>query len=435
MTNSQKIALMTLGCPKNQVDSEVLAGVLRRGGMVLKGNIEEADIILVNTCCFIEEARKESVEAILKAVELKENRREIKVCVWGCLSERYKGEIERDIPEVDKYFGVEPYEEMGRFLIGDTCQWNEKAFGQRVLSTPSHVAYLKIADGCDHGCTFCAIPLFKGPYRSRPIDSLVDESWCLAKRGVKELILIAQDTTAYGSDFHGSINLVTLLKRLVGIDSIQWIRIMYGHPAHVTDELIDFIAQEKKICRYLDLPLQHISDNILKRMSRGTRRESIENLVKTLRSRISGLVLRTSFIVGFPGETEEMFKELLDFVRETHFERIGVFVFSPEQGTKAFRMKPAVPKGIAEDRYRVLMEVQQSISQKINRSLESRILSVMVDGYDGDQKLFYGRSEGDGLDVDQTVWIAGKAPVGEIVPVKIEASSAYDIMGRIYCDE
>ena len=431
---NEKVALVTLGCPKNEVDSGVLAGELVRGGMRLVEDVEEADIILVNTCGFIEEAKRESIEAILRAVELKKNGRDRKVYVWGCLSERYRGEIEKEIPEVDGYFGVEPYREMGRFFFGPSYRWSEEALNRRVLSTPSHTAYLKIGDGCDHECTFCAIPLIKGKYRSRSVESIVDEAAVLAGRGVKELILIAQDTTAYGSDLGEGTHLVGLLKRLVSVEGIRWIRIMYGHPAHVTDELMELISGEKKICRYLDLPLQHVSDEILKAMGRSPSKKRIQRLINTLRNRIPGLTLRTTFVVGFPGETDRMFQELLDFVQETRFERLGAFVFSPEEGTNAFEFKPRIPQRIAEERYRVLMEVQQEISRERNRSLESKILPILVDGYDSDQGLFFGRGEGDGIDVDQRVWIRGKVPVGEIVPVRIEGSSAYDLMGKVAQD-
>lgn len=435
MTNdNKKIALITLGCPKNQVDSEVIAGVLGRGGKTLVGNPEEADIILINTCGFIEEAKKESIGEILRAVELKKNGRDRKVYVMGCLAERYRGEIEKEIPEVDVYFGVEPYEQVGRFFLGTSYRWSEKAFGNRILSVPSHTAYLKIADGCDHQCTFCAIPLIKGPYRSRSIDGLMDEACALIRRGVKELVLVAQDTTAYGSDLKDGTNFVSLLERLVSLEGLEWIRIMYGHPDHVTEELIQLMVREEKICRYIDLPLQHISDEMLKAMGRRTRKKSIGHLIEELRDRIPGVVLRTTFIVGFPGETERMFQELVDFVHVTRFERMGAFVFSPEEGTKAYNLRPTVPKKVAEERYQVLMKVQQEVSFQANRFLEAKILPVMVDGYDYDQRLFFGRSEGDGPDVDQTVWIKGEAPVGEIVPVRIEGCSAYDLMGKIAQD-
>ena len=429
----KKVALITLGCPKNQVDSEVLAGELVRGGMTLVGNREEADIILINTCGFIEEAKRESIESILESVKLKENGRDKAVYVWGCMAERYRGEIEKEIPEVDAYFGVEPYREMGRFFFGHSYRWRDAAFGNRLLSTPSHTAYLKIADGCDHQCTFCAIPHFKGKYRSRSVASLMEEAQTLAGKGVKEIVLVAQDTTAYGSDIVEGSDLVSLLEKLVSVEGVVWIRIMYGHPSYINDDIIRFMAEEKKICCYLDLPLQHISNAMLQRMGRKTSAEFIRSLIQTLRDRIPDLVLRTTFIVGFPGETDAMFDELVEFVREARFERMGTFVFSPEEGTKASELRPLVSKTVAEERYRILMEVQQHVCREINRSLESKKIPVLVDGYDRIQNLYFGRSEGDGPDVDQTVWIKGNVGIGEIVPVIIEASSAYDLMGRPAC--
>ena len=428
---NEKIVIITLGCPKNQVDSEVIAGELTRGGMTLVGDVEEADTIVINTCGFIEAAKRESIETILKAVELKKNGKERKIVVCGCLSQRYKGEIEKEIPEVDAYFGVEPFNEINTFLLGDSYSWNEKAFSGRILSTSSHTAYLKIADGCDHGCTFCAIPMIKGSYRSRSVESLVEEAQSLVNRGVKELILVAQDTTAYGSDLENGANLISLLRELISIKNLRWIRIMYTYPDTVTDELIELLAREEKICKYLDVPFQHISDSVLKAMGRKSRKKSIESLITKLRYMVPGIVLRTTFIVGFPGETEEMFRELVDFVQDVRFERMGVFVYSPEEGTKAYHMKPAVPRKVGEERYRTLMEIQKEISADINRSMEFKTFPVIVDGYDENQGLFFGRSQGDAPDIDQTVWIKGETSVGEIVHVKINGSSAYDLMGEI----
>jgi ribosomal protein S12 methylthiotransferase len=429
--SNKNFVMITLGCPKNEVDSGVLAGELIRGGMNPVGSVEEADVVFVNTCGFIEEAKKESIETILQTVELKKNGSHKKIYVWGCLSERYKGEIEKEFPDVDGFFGVEPYDQIGSLLLGSLYQWNETAYQYRILSTPPHTAYLKIADGCDHTCTFCAIPFIKGRYRSRSMQGLVEEASYLAERGVKEIILVAQDTTVYGCDLGNRTNLVTLIKKLISIQDIQWIRIMYTHPAHITDELIDMIATEDKICRYLDLPLQHISDDILKAMGRGTKRRYIESLIDHLRGEIPDLVLRTTFVVGFPGEQEEDFNQLIDFIRERRFERLGAFIFSPEEGTVAFSLKPRVPKKVAQHRYRILMEIQQDITRRINYSCRTKILPVIVDGYNQEKNLYFGRSEGDGFDVDQTVWIKGKTQLGEIIQVRINSSSQYDLMGTV----
>ena len=427
----QKVALITLGCPKNEVDSEVLAGELVRGGIRLTERAEDADVILINTCGFIEDAKKESIEVILEALSLKGSDGRPEVYVWGCLSERYKGKIEKEIPEVDRYFGVEPYMELGRLFFGPSYRLNKRAYQNRIPSMVPHSAYLKISDGCDHKCTFCAIPMIKGPYRSRSIDSLLSEARSLASRGVKELILIAQDTTLYGSDLRDGSNLVRLLEKLVSVRSIQWIRIMYVHPAHITDQLIKIIREEENICKYLDMPLQHISDQLLKAMGRNRSRKAIERLVIKIRKRVQGVTLRTSFIVGFPGETDEMFQELVDFIRETEFERMGVFIYSPEEGTQAFLMESHVPREVAEERYRILMEVQQGISYKLNKALISRTLPVLIDGFDKDRNMYYGRSEGDGIEIDHTVWVKGKGRVGEIVPVRITENSYYDLIGTV----
>lgn len=425
----KKCAIVTLGCPKNQVDSEVLAGELNQNGVELVQNPEDADAIFINTCGFIEEAKEESIETILRAVALKRNGKDRNVFVLGCLSERYQEEMKKEIPEVDHFFGVEPFRDIGRYFFGRSYQWGSGAYCRRILSTPPHTAYLKIADGCDHQCTFCAIPQIKGRYRSRSIEDIIREAESLVCRGVKEVILIAQDTTAYGSDLSGKADLVYLLRRLVKMDDLKWIRIMYAHPSHISDDLIHLISNEEKICRYLDVPFQHISDPILKRMGRGLRGSQTRELIEKLRNHIPGLVLRTAFIVGFPGETEEAFSELLDFIKEIRFERLGVFVYSSEEGTEAFSMKPAVPREISEKRYQIIMELQNRISRLINCSLESYIVPVIVDGYDEKQQLFFGRTEGDSLDIDQTVWIRGTPCIGEIVQVQIEGSAAYDLVG------
>jgi ribosomal protein S12 methylthiotransferase len=427
----KKCSIITLGCPKNQVDSEVLAGELTRQGLELVRNAKEADAVFINTCGFIEDAKKESIDAILRAVENKKRSKNQKVYVWGCLSERYKNGIEKEIPEVDRFFGIEPFDEIGRHVLGSSYRFCSDAYCHRMLSTPPHTAYLKISDGCDHQCTFCAIPQFKGRYRSRPAEDILREAESLVHRGVKELILVAQDTTAYGSDLANGTGLVDLLKRLVEIDPLKWVRILYAHPSHVTGDLIRLMADEKKICRYLDMPLQHISDRVLKAMGRGLRRKQIEERIDRLRSEIPGLVLRTAFIVGFPGETERAFAELADFVREMRFERLGAFIYSSEEGTESYSMKQIVPRSVSEERYKILMEIQNRISNRNNRSRESCVLPIIVDGYDENQQLYFGRSEGDSLDIDQTVWIQGKVNIGEIVPVQIQGSEAYDLMGTV----
>lgn len=425
----QKAALVTLGCPKNIVDSEIMAGMLNANGVQLTTNPNEADAVLINTCGFIQDAKQESVDSILKWLELKKNNPDIKVLVWGCLTERYRGEIKKAIPEVDALFGVEPFESVGRFLFGRFFAWNGREFHPRKVSTPPHTAYLKIADGCDHRCTFCAIPLFKGRYRSRTVESLVEEAGFLTGQGVKELTLVAQDTTAFGLDLNDGSNLIGLLDGLAAVDGIRWIRIMYAHPAHITDAMIEWIAGERKICRYLDIPLQHISDSVLQDMGRDTPRKNILRLILKLRSSIPGIALRSAFIVGFPGETEKAFHELKRFIEETRFERLGLFRFSREDGTSAASLPRRIPVRIAEERFRILMETQKTISSELNRGLESKRMTVLVDGRDAAQNVFFGRTESDAPEVDQTVWIREPVAVGQFVDVTIDGSSAYDLSG------
>ncbi|HDQ44717.1 MAG TPA: 30S ribosomal protein S12 methylthiotransferase RimO [bacterium] len=425
MNIEKKVTLITLGCPKNQADSEVLAGQLRDDGFILVSDAGDADVILINTCGFIEDAKAESIETILQAVRYKENDPSREVYVWGCLSERYRGEIEKEIPEADGYFGVEPFLEIRKRLTGRERPCDP---ARRIPPDPTHTAYLKISDGCDHRCTFCAIPLFKGAYKSRPLPGLLEEARALAAQGVKELVLVAQDTTAYGRDLGDGTDLVRLIRGLVPIAGIAWIRILYAHPAHVTDELIRVMAEEEKVCKYLDLPLQHISDLLLGRMGRGMTRAATEALIRKLRDGIPDLTLRTAFIVGFPGETDRHFEELLHFTETARFERLGAFVYSPEEGTQAFGY-PAPSREDAEARYNALMEIQQSVSEEINEGCVGRILSVLIDGKENDT-LFYGRTQGDAPEIDQTVWIENESRPGDIVSVRIHTASAYDLEGR-----
>jgi len=431
----KKVCLITMGCPKNDVDSELMWGVLKQHNVELVDSAEEADIILINTCGFIKDAKQESVNMILSAAALKMEIPEKELYVWGCLSQRYKEELEREIPEVDGYFGVESFHEIERHLFGRDPFSLEKRIRPKRLATPDHTAYLKISDGCSHKCTFCAIPLIKGPAKSLPFDTIVEEAEMLASQGVKEIILVGQDTTAYGEDLNSPYNLSSIIHRIARIDSIEWIRIMYAHPAKITSELIDTIAEEEKVCKYLDLPLQHISTSVLKRMGRNMTREQTEEVVQRLRSAIPDIVLRTAFIVGFPGETEEEFNELLDFVGEAKFERLGCFIFSPEEDTSAYFMRDPVDYRIAEERYRMIMKRQMQISEEINHSLESTVQKVIVDGFDKQENMFYGRTYGDCPEIDQTVWINSPVDVGRIVPVLIEEGFSYDLRATLYFKE
>lgn len=431
MIAGKKISLITLGCPKNEADSDVLAGLLKQGNPTFVSDPEQADIILINTCGFIEDAKQESINTILEVGEVKKHNPNARLYVWGCLSQRYKEEIKQEFPEVDGFFGVEPFEEMGRHFLGN-FHWQESCYQNRILSTPSHTAYLKIADGCNHQCTFCAIPTFKGSNHSRSMQSVVDEARMLADQGARELHLVAQDTTAYGLDLGPDVRLPALLESLCRIDGIDWIRILYAHPLHVNTALMDVMASEEKICSYLDMPLQHASDAMLKAMGRGHGRKDVLRLIDTLRSRIPRLVLRTAFILGFPGETDDDYQSLLDLVQTVRFERLGAFLYSAEEGTPAFALKHTVKRDVAIERYNLLMDMQQTISEEKNAQYENQIVQVLVDGFDEDQDCYFGRTSGDALDVDQTVWIQGDAHIGQIEKVKIEFSSAYDLEGRVY---
>jgi len=430
LTNTKKrVLLVTLGCPKNEVDTDVLGGILKTNGLHLVNNSDEADIILINTCGFIESAKQESIDTILEAVELKKEKKDLKVYVWGCLTERYKHEIRNQIPEVDGFWGVEPFREISKFFLGSQFIYNPHNWQTRMISNYRHTAYIKIADGCNHNCSFCIIPAIKGDFKSRDLTDIIAEAHMLSEKGVKELHLVAQDTTAYGVDLLYEADLSRLLKELKNIEGLEWIRILYAYPDSVTDKLIQIIADEPKVCSYLDIPLQHISNRILKSMGRNPDTKNIRTLLDKLRNRIPDLTLRTSFIVGFPGETENDFQELINFIEEMRFNRVGCFVFSPEKGTKAFNYSNQVDEKEAVSRYNRLMDVQYEISNELNNSYIDKIIQVIIDGYDEDNGMYYGRSEGDGLEIDQTVWVRGGVDIGEFYNVKIDHSSAYDLEG------
>jgi ribosomal protein S12 methylthiotransferase len=426
----RKAAIVTLGCPKNDVDSEVVAAELVRGGWRLTGDMRDADVVLVNTCGFIRPAREESLEAIRQVLAVKKNGRP-QVIVWGCMVQRDGKELADMLPQVDAFYGVMPFEEIGRDILGPGYKWEKAAFSRRKPSMFPHSAYLKIADGCRHQCTFCTIPSIKGPFQSRAMEDLVAEAAALAEGGVRELILVAQDTSGYGMDLNDGSDLPNLLKHLCGIDLLRWIRVQYAHPAHLSDRILDVIKEEEKICRYLDLPLQHIADPLLRAMGRSTSRNQIERWIHKIRRRLPDITLRTTFIVGFPGETEEMFDELVDFVKAVRFERLGVFPFFPESGTPAAAMEPVVPDDVKEGRVRVLMETQQKIAYEANQRLIGRTVPVLVDGFDPGRGESFGRTEGDSIDIDQTVWIKGCIPAGEWSSVRIERCTPYDLIGRL----
>ncbi|MFZ1281639.1 MAG: 30S ribosomal protein S12 methylthiotransferase RimO, partial [Ignavibacteriaceae bacterium] len=372
---SGKVSVITLGCSKNTVDSERLMKQIQLNKIGLVDDPNKAETIIINTCGFIEAAKEESVNTILKAVALKKSGKIKKVIVAGCLSERYKDDLIKEIPEVDVFFGTEKYEEIINELGGDL---KKELLGERLLSTPSHTAYLKISEGCDHPCSFCAIPLMRGLHKSKPIEDLIREAEFLASSGTKELVLIAQDTTDYGKDIYGKKNIVELLRKLSEINGIEWIRLMYAYPTKFADDLIEEIKTNPKVCKYVDIPLQHISDDVLKSMRRGVTSDRTKELLVKLRKEIPEITIRTTFIVGYPNETEKDFNELCDFVREIEFDRIGTFTFSVEENTSSYILGDPVSEEEKERRKNVLMEIQKEISLSINETFVGKTLKVLI---------------------------------------------------------
>lgn len=409
---SKKIGMISLGCPKNQVDAEVMLSKLSEGGFDIVNDPAEADLIIVNTCGFIESAKRESIENILDMISYKEDFPAKKVLVTGCLAERYRSEIFEEIPEVDGVVGIG--------ANGDICEICEKILGGdktelyppkdclqieggRILTTPSYTAYLKIAEGCSNHCTYCAIPSIRGEYRSRSSESILAEAKRLAAEGVKELIVVAQDTTRYGEDLYGKNALVPLLKALSQIEGIEWIRLLYLYPERIDDALIDEIANNEKIVKYLDVPIQHCSENVLKRMNRHGNREVLTALFRKLREKIPGVVIRTSLIAGFPGETEEEFDELCSFAEEMRFERMGCFAYSEEEGTPAAKLDGMLEPEERERRAEIINDLQNEILDSINESLIGERLDVIVEGYDGYTDVYFGRTYMDAPEIDTQI--------------------------------
>jgi ribosomal protein S12 methylthiotransferase len=388
---------------------------------------DDAETLIINTCGFIEAAKNESIDTILKAVALKNSGQIKKIFVAGCLSERYKVDLMKDIPEVDAYFGTEKYEDILHNLGGEL---KRELLGERLLTTPNHTAYLKISEGCDHPCSFCAIPLMRGLYKSKPMEDLLEEADHLAAKGVKELIIIGQDTTDYGKDIYGERNLAELLTKLSLIDGIEWIRIMYAYPSHFPKGVIDVIANNEKICNYIDVPLQHISDDVLKSMRRGiTKRKTIE-LINTLRERIPNIVLRTTFIVGYPAETKKHFDELCEFVSEARFDKLGVFTYSQEENTSSFILGDPISEKEKKHRLEVLMEVQRQISCEKNQALSGKRLRVLVEGRENG--FYVARSYRDAPEIDGEVLIPAKQDVaiGKFYDVEFYDYNDYDMFGN-----
>ena len=440
----EKIYLESLGCSKNLVDSEVIAGCLRKSGYTFTTSKEEAAIIIVNTCAFIKDATQEAIDTILKLATLKKEGTCRKLVVAGCLPQRYGKQLIKKLKDVDLFVGVGEFPKIGELLKEERVEHSLPALHirtptflldhntPRILSTPNHTAYVKIAEGCSHRCSFCTIPTIKGPYQSRPPESIITEVKNLAGKGTKEINLIAQDTTFYGKDLTNKKDLAYLLKQLSKIESIEWIRMLYCHPDHFSHDLINTIKEEEKICNYIDLPLQHISDDILKRMGGSKDSTKIRKLIKEIRKNIPNLWIRTTFMVGFPGETEKDFNILMDFAREVEFEHLGAFRYSNEEGTKAYRLKGKVPAHVIEERYHTLMSLQSNISLKKNQRLIGSLQRVLIEGINEENDMLLGRTFFQAPDIDGIVYVAeGEAAIGEMVEVRITDASEYDLFGEI----
>jgi len=427
-TGRKKINIITLGCSKNVVDSEVLMGQLKANGKEVVHE-KKGDIVVINTCGFIDNAKEESVNTILDAVEAKERGEIEKVFVMGCLSERYKPDLEKEIPNVDQYFGTRDLPILLKQLGAD---YKHELVGERLTTTPKHFAYLKIAEGCDRPCSFCAIPLMRGKNISTPIENLVIEAQKLAKSGTKELILIAQDLTYYGLDLYKKRALADLLKELVKVEGIEWIRLHYAFPSGFPEDVLDLIKNEEKICNYIDIPLQHINSEILKSMKRGTTHEKTDALLAKFREKVPGMAIRTTLICGYPGETEEKFQEMKDWIREQRFDRLGCFTYSHEENTGAFVLEDDVPQEVKESRVEEIMELQSQISWEKNQDKIGKIYKCIFDRKEGNY--FVGRTEFDSPDVDNTVLVDAKdtyISIGDFANVKITSAEEFDLYGEL----
>ena len=422
---NQKLNMISLGCAKALVDSELLLGGLKNAQFDITQKPEEADTIVVNTCGFLDIAREESIETILQAAELKKSGNLKQLVVMGCLSERFPEELAKEIPEVDRFFGSKNIHQVTSFLTGKDYAKDDPLF-YRSLMTPGHYAYLKIAEGCDNGCSFCSIPLMRGLQKSRPIDSIMWEAEKLVDQGIKEMLVIAQDSTSYGWDLTPKVYLSDLIKELDTLD-IEWIRLHYAHPAHLSQRIIDAMANSKKVCRYLDMPIQHGSDKILKSMRRGLGKDGIRDRVLRLREAIPDIRIRTTVIVGYPGETDDEFKQLYDFIEEMEFDRLGIFTYSEEEGTLAEALKDDVPTDVKHERKVEIMDLQANISSEKNNAMVGATLTVLVDK-SGDT-VSVGRTEYDSPEIDNIVHIKASVPKGEFVQIKINSANEFELIG------
>lgn len=439
---SINVGFISLGCPKNQVDAELMLAKIEKAGFNIVDVAYEADVVVINTCGFIEDAKKEAIDNILEMIELKNEGSISKILVTGCLAERYKDEIFKEFPEVDGVLGLgangDIISAVNSIMNGEVIGAypdNEKMpmNGERLLTTPQHWAYLKIADGCSNCCTYCAIPAIRGGFRSRPIEEIVEEAKKLASDGTKEIIIVAQDTTRYGLDLYGELKLPELLRKLNEIDGLEWIRMLYCYPDRITDELLDAMAECSKVLHYMDIPLQHADGRILKKMNRSGDRESLTDLIDKIREKLPDVVLRTTFITGFPGEDEEAFNNLSEFIDENMFDRLGCFAYSAEEGTPAAEFDNQVDEEIRKHRADVIMEQQYDIFEFKQRKLIGKTLKCIVEGYDGYSDSYFGRTWMDAPEIDSVVYFTGKGDYneGDIVDVEIFDINEYDLMGEI----
>ena len=434
-----KVGMISLGCPKNQVDGEIMLQKLNMGGFETAQSIEDSDVMVINTCGFIEDAKREAIETILEVAEYKTAGLISAIVVTGCLAERYQDEILKEIPEVDAVIGIGADRDIVKVcqkaLVGVRSSfYPDKKYllleGERMLSTPPHWAYLKISDGCDNRCSYCAIPGIRGGYIERSMESILDEAEQLSEKGVKELIIVAQDTTKYGVQLYGEQKLAELLRRLVKIDGIVWIRLYYCYPDRVSDELIDVIANEEKICSYIDIPLQHCNKDILRSMNRNGSYDSLRDLLFKMKERIPGLSLRTTFMVGFPGETEEQFEELCRFVKEIKFDKMGCFAFSREEDTPAYDFDNQIDDDVKKRRAEVLMDIQYSITQNANKERVGNVYKTVID--EKTDNGYLGRSYLDSPEIDSAIIISSdcKHEIGDFIDVKITDYDGYDLIGE-----
>lgn len=437
-----KIALESLGCSKNLMDAEIMTGILKEKGYEFVEEFDEADIIIVNTCGFIRDAKQESIDTIVELSQLKEVGKLKYLIVTGCLAQRYADELLEEIPEIDAIVGTGNFMNISEIIDRLESEKNvteigniEFAFDEtlpRYVSTPEHMAYLKIGEGCSNHCTYCIIPKLRGKYRSRKIEDIVEEAKTLAAEGAKELVVIAQDTTRYGEDLYGEAKLAELLEELAGIEGIKWIRIMYSYPESITEKLIDVIATHDNICSYFDMPIQHASNRVLKRMNRRTSKEDIRSKVEMIRSKIPDAVIRTTVIVGFPGETEEDLEELIEFMKEIKFDRLGAFAYSREEDTPADRMDGHMDEEIKEERRDRVMMVQQAISEEINQKREDKVFEVLIEE-EAEDGVYVGRTQGDAEEIDSVVYVNSdeELEIGSFVNVYITEAMEYDLIGDV----